>query len=73
MKRYYAEDNASSMVIITDGVKCVVIDVADRDEALNMDFSGIEGYETIEQVEIHCEINAVNFIEDEFEVLEEIC
>mgnify|MGYP003295980259 CR=1 FL=1 len=72
MKRYYAEDNASSMVIITDGVKCVAIDVADRDEAINMDFSGIENHETIEEVACHVSINAVDFVVEEFEGLDEV-
>lgn len=72
MKRYYAEDNASSMVIITDGVKCVAIDVIDKEEAMNMDFSGIENHETIEEVACHVSINAVDFVVEEFEVMEEI-
>lgn len=72
LKRYYAEDNATMMMVITDGEKAIAFDVSSREEAISMDTEGIDSCETIEEVECETSKTSFDFNEDEFELLEEI-
>jgi len=78
LKAYYYTTNDYNGMIITDGEKAWDVSDFPQDgtieEARSHDMSGLEGCETMEDVKtsIGTEIAFFNFVEDEFETLEEI-
>ena len=76
IKKYYCESNAYNVVIFTDDEnKAIYFDVETKEEAENLDISGIVGLHTAEEMAFACcmdDDKIFTFNEDEWEYVEEL-
>lgn len=72
MKRVFLESNGYNMVgfVFDDGM--IAFDCETFEDAVKMDYSGVEGCKTAEEAAVNCNTEVFPFNEDEWDAVTEI-